>query len=286
MLAKLGRAPFDSPEHVFEVKWDGIRGLAFVEDGGYRLRGRSRSDLAPRYPELAFLGTLEPGLVLDGEIVAMKDGRPDFYHGMRRTFAKERRARALAREVPVTYVAFDVLYRHGASVMPAPLSERIELLREIAAACDDPRLVVSEGVREHGIAFFEQVKKRELEGVVAKRLDSPYRPGRRSDAWTKLKPRTTMPCVILGYVEEEGELRSLVLGAEKDGELVCVGRVGSGLTDDARARILAAAQPRGEPLVECGMDASWLEPRLFCTVSFLERTEHGLRAPVFVELLR
>ncbi len=286
MLAKLGREPFDSDEHVFEIKWDGIRGLAFVEGGELRLRGRSKSDLVPRYPELAFLASLESGLVLDGEVVAMKDGRPDFYHGMRRTFARSRRAATLAHEVPVSYVAFDILYRGGKSVMKVPLSERIELLRAATASCDDPRLVVSDGVVGPGVAFFEEVKKRELEGVMAKRLDSPYRTGRRSDAWIKLKPRTTMPCLILGTIEEQGELRSLVIGAEIEGELVCVGRVGSGLTNEARAKIRLAAKPRDEPLIDCGMEASWLEPGLYCTVSYLERTEHGLRAPVFVDLVR
>jgi len=289
MLAQLGSEPFDDREYVFEIKWDGIRGLAFTEGGSYRLRGRSRSDLAPRYPELAFLAELEPGLVLDGEIVALKDGRPDFYHGMQRTHARnEHTVRRLAREVPVSYVVFDVLYRRGESLMELPLSERTEVLGEVLGAVEEPRLARSEGIVGEGIALYREAEQRELEGVMAKRLASRYRPGRRTESWIKLKPRRTMPCAILGYLAEGDDLRSLVLGADQEGELVCVGRVASTGSQGLRAELLEAlrAHAQPEPLIDCGMDASWIGPGLFCTVSFLERTESGLRAPVFVDWIR
>ncbi len=286
MLAKLGDEPFDDERWSFEVKWDGIRGLLFVEGGGYRLHGRSRSDLVPRYPELAFLGSLEDGLVLDGELVVMKDGKPDFYLGMQRTHVKDaRRLEALARERPADFVVFDVLYRGGLSVMKEPLEERQRILREVVAPVEDPRLVLSEPVPGAGRALYAEAERLALEGIVAKRLDSRYHPGRRTESWVKLKPRKELPCVVLGYLAEDGDLRSLVLGAEEAGALVCVGRVASSLPEERRAALLAALEARAAdaPLVECDMDAHWVQPGVFCRVSYLERLETGLRAPVLLD---
>ena len=289
MLARLEREPFDSDRHVFEVKWDGIRALAFVGEGDYRLLSRNQKDLAPRYPELAFLAAAEPGLVLDGELVVLRDGRPDFFEVLQREQAqKPIKIQALARTLPVSYVVFDVLYRRFRSVMKRPLVDRRQALAEIVAGCAEPRLVFSEGVVGAGTTFFEEVRSRELEGMVAKKLTSPYQPGRRTGAWIKVKPRKEMVCAILGYLATGDDLRSLIIGAEEEGELVCVGRVGSGLTDALRARLLADCRARGraEPLIDCGMEGDWIEPGLFCRVEYLERTERGLRAPVFVELLQ
>ncbi len=265
MLAKLGDEPFDDDDWVFEIKWDGIRGLAFCEGGDYRLRGRSKSDLKPRYPELTFLADLEPGLLLDGELVVMKDGRPDFYLGMQRTHLKNPRSLdKLSQVSPADFVVFDILYRRGESVMDRPLRERTELLGEVLGALQHPRLVLSQGVVGKGIAMYEEARRRELEGVMAKRLDSRYRAGRRTESWVKLKPRTEMPCVILGYRVEGDDLCSLVIGAEEEGRLVCVGRVASGLTDRHRRDLMLELRARDTdaPIVDCGMQAQWVDPGL------------------------
>ena len=124
--------------------------------------------------------------------------------------------------------------------------------------------------------------------MVAKDLDSRYAPGRRSEAWTKIKRERSAFCMILGFLPEGSEdLKSLIIGTEEDGRLVCVGRVGSGLTAPMRRHLreLCEARRRPNALVDCGMEGSWVEPGLFCTVKYLERTENGLRAPVFVELV-
>ena len=291
MLARLEREPFDSDEHLFEIKWDGIRALSFVQDGDYRLLSRNRFDLKPRYPELGFLANLEEGLVLDGEIIALTDGRPDFRAVLRREQAQSpMKIEALMRSLPVSYVVFDVLYRGHESVMDLPLVERREELLAVVEPAGEPRLVLSEGMTGAGLAFFEGVRQRALEGMVAKRLNSTYQPGRRTGAWTKIKEAHELACVILGWLGEPDDLKSLVVGTEEDGVLVCVGRVGSGLTDAMRTLLLALCRERAtdEPLIEVpetGLDAHWIEPGLFCRVRYLERTENGLRAPVFVDLL-
>ena len=286
MLARIG-GPFDSPEHLFEVKWDGIRSLAFCEGGRYRLRSRTRRAQEERYPELAFLADLPAGTLLDGELVVLRDGRPSFQAVMKRERTRRGPAlAALAAELPVSYVTFDLLYDGGEAVMDEPLRHRRERLEALVRGADQTRLVLSEGVVGAGLAFFEGIKERAVEGMVAKHLESPYLPGRRTEAWTKIKETQVALCLIVGLVLELGEVRSLVVAADLGEGLVSVGRVGSGLNTRSRAELLARAVPRETPLVPCEGDAMWIEPGLYCKVGYLERTEGGnLRAPVFQELL-
>lgn len=290
MLASSG-GPFDSDEHSFEVKWDGTRALAYADGGGRRrLVNRRGRGLVERYPELEGLGRLEEGAVLDGEVCVIADGRADFSGMLTREQARgERRFRELARALPATYVVFDLVWRRFESREERALAERRDELREVVAALEDPRVVFSDGVVGAGRALFDEVTRRGIEGVVAKRLVSRYHPGRRTDEWVKIKARQHLLCVILGYQAEGRDLRSLIVGSDEGGELRCVGRVGSGLGSAVRARLLPLLEARaaGAPVVDCGGNAgAWVEPSLFCRVSFLERTSGGqLRAPVFEELV-
>ena len=188
MLAKSG-VPFDSQEHLFEIKWDGTRALAFVEQGGYRLVNRHRADVTDRYPELTFLGGLPAGTVLDGEVVVLQGGKPSFRHLLSRNQARSSfKIQSLARTLPASYVVFDLLYDRFESLLGLPLSTRRERLEELMRRYAHPRLICSQGVVGPGKAFFAEVCHQGLEGVVAKRLGSCYRPGRRTRAWVKIKP--------------------------------------------------------------------------------------------------
>lgn len=289
MLARIG-APFDAPTHLFEIKWDGVRAMTYVEAGGHRMHGRRRRDLAGRYPELAFLGGLPGGLVLDGELVVLQpDGRPDFRAMLARENAGPTRVAAAARQHPVVYVVFDLLYEGGASLLATPLHERRARLERLVAATGHARLVLSDGVAGAGLALFDAVRARGLEGIVGKRLDSPYLPGERTDAWQKMKLVQQLHCLVLGY-EPDGALdfKSLIIATDVDGELRCVGKVGSGIGEaerrELRQRLFASRTPR--PLIDPGMKGEWVAPGLFCTVNFLEWTASGsLRAPVFVAIV-
>ncbi len=293
-------APFDSDEHVFEIKWDGTRALLFRDATGptHRLRNRRDRDCAPRYPELDVLAALPPGLVLDGEIAVLVDGRADFAAMLSREQAATRaRADTLARTLPATYVVFDLLHEDHVPRLDEPLADRRARLAEVVARAVEttpellPRLVFSDGLVGEGRAYHEQVTALGIEGVVAKRLDSRYRPGVRSDAWCKIKAQHRLHVAIIGYItDEQGDLASLVIAADlEDGEgLRCVGRVGSGLTAVARADLLPllASRPRAQPVVATETTAHWVEPDLFAIVSFLEVTDGGnLRAPVFRQLV-
>jgi ATP-dependent DNA ligase len=187
MLAKPG-VPFDSPDHLFEVKWDGTRVLAFVDSHGYRLVNRHRADVTERYPELGFLNDLPAGIVLDGEVVVLRQSKPDFGLLLSRNQTRASlKIQSLARTFPATYVVFDLVYHRFESLQALPLLARRQRLETVVRVCANSRLVFSEGIVGPGRAFFEAVCQKGLEGVVAKRLDGRYRPGRR--AWIKIKPR-------------------------------------------------------------------------------------------------
>jgi ATP-dependent DNA ligase len=291
MLAKIGREPFSSEDHLFEIKWDGTRAITLAENGDYRLLNRRRRPAKERYPELDFLRRLPPGTVLDGEICVMKDGKPVVSGMLRREQASgERRVRELARQLPATYVVFDLLYRDGEPVVDWSLTERREALQEVLATCPDAHLVFSEGIVGDGLTFYREAVSRELEGVMAKRLGSRYIPGKRSDSWLKIKRRQRTYCAILGFLPEgDRDIKSLVIAVEDDGELTFAGKVGSGLDVVTRPELNQVLREitRPEPIVPCSLRALWVEPGLYCTVDFLERTESGeLRAPVFVEWMR
>jgi len=291
MLAKSGD-PFDSEDHFFEIKWDGTRALAFIEDGSYRLRDRQDNDLLVKFPEFAHLAELPDGTVLDGEIVVLgDDGRADFHLCMRREKGRgDMRIQHLMRELPATYMVFDVLYIGGRSVMDESLVLRRELLAGLLQGHARANVVLSDGIVADGLEFFEQARALEIEGIVAKELSGQYLAGLRTESWTKMKPVKYMHCVILGYLPDgPRDVKSLILGTDDGaGQLICVGRVGSGLTDAMRRRLggLLAERTCDAPIIDCGMEGTWVEPGLFCTVSFLERTKTGsLRGPVFIDLV-
>jgi bifunctional non-homologous end joining protein LigD len=290
MLARVS-GPFDSPGHLFEIKWDGIRALAFVERGECRLMSRRGNTISPRYPELGPLSGLPDGTVLDGEIVAFRGEKPDFEQLLSREQARSPiNIQHLSRRSPVSYIAFDLLYQGFEPILELPLHERRRRLEKVLAAVrGSPRLLLSEGIVGEGKAFFRSAVSRELEGVVAKELESSYTPGKRSSAWTKIKRSQRAYCLILGYVPKgQGDLQSVLVAVEQAGRLRYAGRVGSGLSEAERERLhgLLRERPRDAPLVECPEKARWVEPGLYCEVSFLERTRGGiLRAPVFERLI-
>jgi DNA ligase D-like protein (predicted ligase) len=295
MLARLG-GPFDSKSHLFEIKWDGIRALTFAQDSSYRLLTRNRNEISEKYPELAALSGLPDGTVLDGELVVLEDDRPSFHKILRREQARgETTIARLTRTLPVLYVVFDLLYRGFQSMMDQPLAERREALEEVIQGMADPRLILSQGVIGDGKSFFQQASERELEGIVAKKLSSAYLPGKRTEAWIKIKRRLTIHCVVIGFIEKEGQdFQSLLVatnelpGEDGPGELRYVGRVGTGIDQSMRHRLNKRLWNSlvDHPLVDCPETACWVEPGIYCAVSFNELTDAGvLRAPVLEQLI-
>lgn len=292
MLAEPGE-PFDSPDYAFEIKWDGIRALAFVEAGAYRLVNRRRLDMTDRYPEFTFLKDLPAGTILDGEVVVFGKGKSDFSLLMQREQARNPlRIKALAKELPANLIVFDILYDDFTSQMSRPLRERQERLQKLVKESRQPRLVWSESIVEHGKVFFQEACSRGLEGIVGKRLESKYQPGKRTDAWIKIKKSSSYHCAIIGFQQADDgsqDFRSLILATtEEGGELAYCGKVGSGFPQKLRDRLnqLLWSRLKPKPLVPCKIKGKWIEPGLYCRVSCMERTENGeFRAPVFEELI-
>ena len=190
--------PFDSTEYSFEIKWNGIRVLAAVERGGWRLWGRGRADYTGRYPELELLRRLPARTLVDGELVVIDpDGRPDLPRLLRRHGLTDPwRIRQARRWCPVCYLVFDVLYNAGHCLLHEPLLQRREMLVRLCQRLEATVVQFSAGVVGHGRALYAAALAQGHEGVVAKHLASPYRPGRRSAAWQKIKPRPKGTCSL------------------------------------------------------------------------------------------
>ncbi|MDA8443235.1 MAG: non-homologous end-joining DNA ligase [Peptococcaceae bacterium] len=288
MLATAG-TPFDSPDFLFEIKWDGVRAIAVIDAQNTTLFSRNGLDITPRYPELQFSGQFQHiPVVLDGEIIALRDGMPDFYTLQTRDRLQDQRKIAAAvRTTPVIFMAFDLLRMEGKDVTALPLRQRKELLQLVAKA--GKNLLLSEFVVGAGMELVEFTRAKGLEGVVAKRLDSPYLRGQRSGNWVKVRNTRSMSCVVCGYLAGRGsrkELGSLILGAYTADGLAYIGCVGSGIS---RRDINLLHEPlRRLTRVDCPFQvvpdlkgAVWLEPRLVCEIHYLEKRK-VLRHPVFV----
>jgi bifunctional non-homologous end joining protein LigD len=294
MLAKVVRKP-PTPDDAwgFEFKWDGIRAEAYVEGGIVRLLSRSGENITARYPEIhpmgRALGSAE--VVLDGEIVALDEkGRPSFEEIQQRMgLTSESEIRRKMKEVPVTYMLFDVMWSDGRSLLKEPYASRrktLEGLKLQGASWQTPP-----HEKGGGPAMLEASRKAGLEGIMGKKLDSQYEPGRRSGLWVKIKNRMGQELVIAGWLEGEGKRRglpgSLLVGYYDDGKFVYAGKVGTGFTDAALEKLSELMKPlesksspfdRGSP----PKGVHFIEPKLVGEFEFVEWTKSGqLRAPAF-----
>jgi bifunctional non-homologous end joining protein LigD len=250
MLATAGPVP-EGPGWAFEVKFDGVRAIGYAGRSGLSLYSRNDRDISRSYPEIAAL-ELDEGVIVDGELVALDEhGRPDFGLLQHRMHVTTPTAQLIER-VPVQYIVFDLLHHEGRSVLDLPYSRRRELLDQLGL--ERPGLRVPANFTDvAGEVVLAGIAQQGLEGVVAKRLASPYQPGRRSRAWIKTPIRHTSEVIIAGWSPSTGNanvLGSLLLAAHNsDGELVYVGDVGTGFTDAVRHRLLGLLRPlhRDEP---------------------------------------
>jgi bifunctional non-homologous end joining protein LigD len=297
MLASASEVlPGDDGGWGYEIKWDGVRMVAFVAGGTVKLQGRRLVDATARYPELRGLGDVVSSheVVLDGEVVALDDeGRPNFGQLQQRMNVAEGPAlRRVIRQVPVVYMLFDLLYLDGHQTVALPYAERRRLLEGLSLAgpsWQTPSYHVGDGA-----ALLEATRDRGLEGLVAKRLDSVYRPGRRSTSWVKVKNVNRQELVVGGWLpgqgNRSGRLGALLVGYYRDGDLRYAGRVGSGFTDQELDRLDAQLSPLARPTSpfvpppqlppEVAKQGRFAEPTLVAEVAFSEWTHlETLRAP-------
>src|SRR3954449_1900607 len=283
MLATLVRDPFDDPDWLFEIKWDGFRVEACVAGGETALFTRGGQD-AKRY----FGDILSPTdwlaadeAVIDGELVALDElGGSDFALLQRGIGGRS----AAGGSTGLTYQAFDLLRLDGVSLLDQPLEER---KRQLAAILrPDPRVRYSEHVEGDGVAFFEAARDRRLEGIIAKQRRSPYLPGVRSSSWLKVKNRPEQELVVVGWTTGTGyatELAALLVAVNEGGELVYAGKVGAGFNTQSRTELVkrlrpleaagpaVASPPRGRLLRE----TTWVRPELVIRADFAGWTGDG-----------
>ncbi|HET7529660.1 MAG TPA: non-homologous end-joining DNA ligase [Mycobacteriales bacterium] len=297
MLAVLrDELPGDDDAYGYEFKWDGVRAVVYVKGGRPRVLSRNDRDVSTSYPELRAMaeGLGSRQVVLDGEIVAFDaEGRPSFGALQSRMHVTDASSvRRLAGQTPVTYLVFDVLHLDGRSLLDLPYVDRREILESLELS--GPSWQTPPWFRGGGAAVLEASKQQGLEGVIAKRLDSRYYAGRRSDCWLKVKNLRTQEVVIGGWKpgagRRAGAIGSLLLGVPGDDGLLYAGHVGTGFTDkmlrDLEADLaplardaspFAHAVPR-----EHARDARWVSPELVGEVAFSEWTRDGrLRHPAW-----
>ncbi|MGH8872537.1 MAG: non-homologous end-joining DNA ligase [Acidimicrobiia bacterium] len=287
MLAARWTAAFDDPGWWFEVKWDGYRAVVASEGGRIRARSRRGLDLTGSFPELSAL-PIPDGVAIDGEVVAFDDqGRPSFSNLQRRTGFG---GRGTGADVGVNFVAFDLLY-NGESLLARPYEERVERLGALSLSSP---IVVPEPTPERGTNLFDVARARGLEGIVGKRLGSPYLPGRRSPDWRKVSVRRRLRAVVGGYLPGEGgrasTFGSILVGLHDEKGLRWIAAVGSGF-DEASLRAFAGhlrqierpTSPfHNQVILPKPTRPVWVEPGIVVDVEYKEWThDQHLRAPVY-----
>ena len=278
----------------YEVKWDGVRALAWCDRGTVKVRSRNLNDISATFPELR---DLAPALgvhraLLDGEIVALADdGLPDFAALVQRVrTTKPARSRELAQRTPAIYAVFDLLWLDGHSLMTLPYAERRRRLEALELKA--PHVTVPDSFTENGAALLDATAERGLEGVVAKRLDSQYLPGKRSRDWIKVKASRRQEFVVGGWLAQKGTLKrigALLLGYhDASGALRFAGRVGSGISEAVADELAAELEPaKVSPFGDAKVpkEAKFVVPAQVVEVRFADWTESGsLRHPVFIAI--
>jgi bifunctional non-homologous end joining protein LigD len=299
MLALSIAQPFDNPEWLFEIKWDGYRAVSFIQNGNVRVVSRNQNELTGAYPELRELPkALDAGnAILDGEVVALDEqGRASFSLMQQRTGIREGGRRKPGRgDIPIVYYIFDLIYADGYDLHRVSLEDRKRVLAQLLTTND---VIRYSDHFDGGSALFHAAGQQGLEGIVAKRRGSCYEE-RRSREWLKIKVTQTVDCVIGGYTDPEGSRQyfgSLILGLnDREGKLIHVGQAGTGFDHARLKQIFSRLEQIGtnrNPFhgpVDA-QRAHWVKPELVAEIKFTEWThetsEGGLklRAPVFLGL--
>ncbi|MCM0080761.1 DNA ligase D [Geomonas sp. Red32] len=285
MLAGTSEEPFDDPDWVFEIKLDGYRSVAEIENGNVRLYSRNKISFNQRFPQVAAsLAAIKAEAVLDGEVVALDEQGRSYFQLLQNS--------QRTGEGSIVYFVFDLLYLNGQDLRRLPLLTRKEMLRALLP--DLPNVKYSDHLAEFGRDFFDLARQKNLEGIIAKRGASPYLTGKRSKDWLKIKIRLQQEAVICGFTEPRGSrkwLGSLVLGVYENDEMIYIGLTGGGFDDAALQEVhgklvpLIREKSPFQQKIKTDMPVTWVKPELVCEVEFSEWTDEGvMRIPIFLGL--
>lgn len=288
MLIGKEMAPFDDPNYIYELKWDGERCVAYLEPGRPpELRNKRNVRMLSKVPELAVISKqVKKRCILDGELFILKDSRPDFSLIQRRSLMSDRFKIELdSKHNPATFSAFDVLYYDCQETMLLPLMERKALLDK--SIMDGPRMAISRYVEGQGTSLFNFAAERGLEGIVAKVKDSIYIQDKRTTDWIKMKVMMEEDYVVCGYILKSNHMTSIILGQYRGNTLIYKGHATMGVSGQAfdiisRHPTLPSAPFIAYPAGHGNDRAIWLSPDLVCIVKFMHHTKSGgMRQPVF-----
>lgn len=285
MLIGVTGDAFDSKDYIYELKWDGERCIAYLDpDAGTELRNKRNDKMLVKVPELKSLHQqVSARCILDGELMILKDGKPDYYEIQKRSLMSNSfKIELLSKKYPASFIPFDILFYQDKDLTLLPLMERKAYLARVVKT-ETARMAVSKYIEEQGISFYSLAKQQDLEGIVAKRKDSIYVEGKRTKDWIKIKNLKDDDFVVCGYIYKDNQMISIVLG-QYDGEvLVYKGHVTLGVGGESFAKIQERKRiPAPVFTAPTGNEeAIWIEPDLVCTVKFMDYTRNGgMRQPV------
>ena len=281
MLIAQQMEAFDDPDWIYELKMDGFRCLAYVDKNAVDFRNKRNMQMLPKFPELAEIyNHVNERCILDGEIVVLAGGVPDFYRLQKRTMLTDRfKMRMEAERFPASFVAFDCIYQGNQELVFQSLMERKHMLSTMVMEKD--RIAVSRYIEKEGTALYQAAEARELEGVVAKRKESLYFMGKKTKDWIKFKRMADEEFIVAGYIPKGGRTFSLVLAKYRLGSLVYKGHVTSGVTRDTVAELEETGKNPFRMLPTGNESAVWVEPSRVCVVEYMPNMLQSLRQPVF-----
>lgn len=264
--------PFNSPDHIYEIKLDGMRCIAYIDENSVDLRNKRDFKLLPRFPELQDIyKCIKHKCILDGELAAIVNGIPDFHAVQRRSVMNDPFKIELASaKTPATFVAFDIIYFDDQLVINLPLMERKKLIKK-CFAMENNKIAYSRYVEENGIQLFELVQKQRLEGVVAKRKESLYWFGKETKDWIKIKVMKDEDFVLCGYILKPDNMTSFVIGQYKENDLLYKGHItlGASLRKLNQYKYTVINHPPFDNTPPGNDKVVWLAPELVCTVEYM-----------------
>ncbi len=285
MLIDHNSPPFDDKDYIYELKLDGTRCLAYLDDTGTELRNKRNKILNDIFPELANINKqVNKRCILDGELTVINEGKPDFFEIQRRSLmSNPLKIEIAAKKLPACFTVFDIVYYDNKEITDLPLMERKKLL--FGTVSETPRMALSRHIESNGVDFFNLAKQQGLEGIVAKRRDSKYYFGKRTKDWIKMKALLDDDFVVCGYFFKGGNVTSVILGAYQGDRLIYQGHAVLGVSCNDFKVISSAERVNKNDFYTDFPDYEgtvWIKPELVCTVEFMERTTNGgLRQPVF-----
>lgn len=280
MLISEMTEPFNDPDWIYELKLDGIRCIAYL-DRETELRNKRNLRLLPKVPELTNIYQhVKERCILDGELVILKNGVPDFFELQKRALTNNKFKIQMSSEYfPACFVAYDILYQKCSQLTDLPLLERKQILTD--TVIEDPSLAVSRYIPEKGIELFEVAKQQQLEGVVAKKNNSKYYFDKRTKDWIKFKFLADQDFVVCGYINKDKGITSIVLGQYNGSELVYKGHVTFGVKYGDLMKLETIDHSPFMITPPGNENAVWLKPELVCVVQYMPNEKGSLRQPVF-----